>query len=71
MDSILLGQAVFKKVLAKVGGPFAAARQLQISPWTFHRVLHGEASVSDDLFDRAMRIVFEKGAEHPAVNLRN
>jgi len=43
MDSVLLGQAVFKKVLAKVGGPFAAARHLQISHRIFHRVLHAEA----------------------------
>jgi len=27
--------------------------------------------VSGDLFDRLMRVVFEKGAEHPAVHLQN
>ena len=64
LDSVLLCQALLRKIIAKLGGPFSAAKQLGLSPWTLHRFLRGAAPMPDDVFQRAMNIVRE---ESPAV----
>jgi hypothetical protein len=65
LDSVHLSQALLRKVIAKVGGPFSAAKQLGISPWTLNHCLRGGAALEDDVLQRAMNIVREKSQGHP------
>jgi hypothetical protein len=60
LDSAPVCQRLLRKVIAKVGGPFSAAKQLGLSPWSVHRVLDGAAPMPDDVFQRALDLVREK-----------
>lgn len=59
MDSIPIGQAVLQKVVAKLGGSFAAAVQLGVEPSFLDRFLDGTTPVPDVVLLRAVDIVLD------------
>ena len=59
MDSIPIGQAVLQKVVAKLGGSFAAAVQLGVEPPILSRFLDGTTPVPDLLLLCAVDMVLD------------
>jgi hypothetical protein len=59
LDSIPIGQAVLQKVVAKLGGSFAAAVQLGVEPSFLNRFLDGATPVPDVVLLRAVDIVLD------------
>jgi len=58
VDSVTIGQAVLRKVVAKLGD--AAASQLGVTQANLARFLNGTASVPDIVLLRAFDIVLEE-----------
>ena len=66
-DSIPIGQAVLQKVVAKLGGVYAASVRLAVPPSLITRFLDGTSPVPDDILLRAVDIVLEEfQQDHPA-----
>jgi hypothetical protein len=60
LGTILVRQAVLQKVVAKLGGVFAAAVQLGIRPTAIKRYLSGTLPVPDIVLLRAVDIVLDE-----------
>jgi hypothetical protein len=61
-----IGQAVLQKVVEKLGGLYAAAVQLGVSPRVISHYLDGTTRVPDALLLRAVDIVLDEFQQSPS-----
>jgi hypothetical protein len=64
LDPISIRQAVLQRVVAKLGGTYAAAVQLDVSPLAIRLFLNGAAAVPDAILLRAVDIVLDEFDRH-------
>lgn len=64
--SIPIGQAVLRKVVAKLGGTDKAAERLGVSPGIVGRYLDGSAPVPDTVLLRAVDVVLDEFQQAPS-----